>query len=109
MGIEPETLAPSRDSTASRSIFDAFLRGNNALSAGIPGTGLGLAIVREIVEQSAGRIGVRSVPGQGSTFIVVLPTPQAPMRRDAVKDTRSSVVVLSAQRQPIVSAAEPRA
>lgn len=37
------------------------------------GTGLGLAIVRTVVQSHGGEIGVRSSPGQGSVFEVVLP------------------------------------
>ena len=37
------------------------------------GTGLGLALTRSIVEAQGGRVGVRSVPGQGSTFFASLP------------------------------------
>jgi two-component system sensor histidine kinase HydH len=37
------------------------------------GTGLGLAIVHKIIEAHQGRIQVRSTPGAGTTFIVVLP------------------------------------
>jgi signal transduction histidine kinase len=37
------------------------------------GTGLGLAIVQKIMEAHRGRIEVESVPGQGTTFRLVLP------------------------------------
>jgi len=38
-----------------------------------PGTGLGLALTRRLVEAQGGRVGVRSVLGQGSTFHAILP------------------------------------
>jgi len=60
--------------TSSRgSLFDAFRRGNNALSAGIAGTGLGLAIVHEVVEKCGGKIDVASQPGRGTSFTLILP------------------------------------
>jgi len=37
------------------------------------GTGLGLALTKRIVEAQGGKVGVRSTPGQGSTFFAILP------------------------------------
>ena len=44
------------------------------------GTALGLSTVYAIVEQCGGRIGFRSAPDQGTTFVVYLPASQAPAR-----------------------------
>lgn len=52
-------------------LFETFHRGRNVNH--IAGAGLGLAIVRKSVELHGGRIAVRSVPREGSTFTVVIP------------------------------------
>ncbi|MBU0617721.1 MAG: HAMP domain-containing histidine kinase, partial [Planctomycetes bacterium] len=49
IGISPDILTSKDGTPAHAPVFDAFRRGTNALTAGIPGTGLGLSIVREIV------------------------------------------------------------
>jgi len=52
-------------------IFDPFVQGPEAVSAGA--AGLGLAIVRDIVQAHAGRIHVESEVGRGSRFVLELP------------------------------------
>ncbi len=57
-------------------VFEKFYRVRNDETADIGGTGLGLSIVRSVVEKHGGRVWVESKPGEGSTFIVLLPTQQ---------------------------------
>lgn len=97
MGIEPDALKAVDGEPGHEAIFDAFRRGSNALAAGVPGTGLGLSIVREVVEQSRGRIRVRSRPGEGSEFSVYFPTRGMPASDEPrVRSTRASQVVIEA-------------
>ena len=65
-------------------IFDKFYQADNQAQAATKGTGLGLAIAREIVEAHGGQITVESRVGDGTTFVVTLPTeaPGARRRRE---------------------------
>jgi signal transduction histidine kinase len=54
-------------------LFERFFRTEGALSRQIPGTGLGLYITKAIVDAHGGTVEVASVPGEGSTFSVLLP------------------------------------
>lgn len=54
-------------------IFEPFYRAPDVIAARIQGAGLGLSLVQRIIEAHGGRIVVRSQPGHGSQFTVVLP------------------------------------
>ena len=62
-------------------IFDKFYQADNQAQAATKGTGLGLAIAKEIVEAHGGQIEVESRVGEGTTFIVTLPTEPPGVRR----------------------------
>lgn len=74
-GIPPEDLDR---------IFDEFEQAGG--SAGRGGTGLGLAISRRLAELLGGGLRVESEVGQGSTFILTLPTRWMPHRSEQADD-----------------------
>lgn len=63
-GIPPECI---------ERIFDRFYRGDKSRARKSGGYGLGLSIAKAIVEQHGGKIYVRSVPNENTTFFVELP------------------------------------
>ncbi|MEF2967490.1 ATP-binding protein [Paenibacillus sp. M1] len=63
-GIAPEHLPH---------VFERFYRSDAARTRKQGGAGLGLAISQSIIEAHAGRIEVRSKPGEGAIFEVTLP------------------------------------
>jgi signal transduction histidine kinase len=54
-------------------LFERFYRVDPSRSRERGGSGLGLAIVKHLVESMDGSVRVVSAPGEGATFIVVLP------------------------------------
>ncbi len=59
VGIDPDKL---------KVIFAPFTQADASITRHFGGTGLGLAICAKLVHAMGGEIGVRSTPGQGSTF-----------------------------------------
>jgi len=61
---------PSEEQTK---IFQKFYQIESHFTGQVQGMGLGLALVKRVVEEHGGTVQVRSVLGQGSTFIIQLP------------------------------------
>jgi two-component system phosphate regulon sensor histidine kinase PhoR len=55
-------------------IFERFYVVDKGRSRKLGGTGLGLAIVKHIAQVHGGYVTVKSIPGQGSTFTIHLPS-----------------------------------
>jgi len=64
IGISPEAAAH---------VFERFYRADHARSREQGGFGLGLSIVKWIAESHKGSVEMKSQPGEGSTFTVLLP------------------------------------
>ena len=73
-------------------IFERFWRADLARSrtGDRPGSGLGLAITKWIAEAHGGSIAVKSRPGRGTTFTVVLPRVEGPEPASGRQDFRTS-------------------
>jgi len=64
-GIPPEELPY---------VWERFYRGESARAEDSRGAGLGLALVKELTEAMGGTVEVKSILGEGSCFVVKLPT-----------------------------------
>jgi len=82
-GIPPESLGK---------LFTPFER-LDAAQAGFEGTGLGLALSRNLITSMGGTLDVQSLPGQGSTFWIDLPTTE-PARVTANLDEDADLLAI---------------
>jgi signal transduction histidine kinase/DNA-binding response OmpR family regulator/HPt (histidine-containing phosphotransfer) domain-containing protein/HAMP domain-containing protein len=79
MGMTPEQSAK---------LFQPFTQADMSTTRKHGGTGLGLTICRRLVELMGGRIGLQSVPGEGTTFHFTLPFGIAPLKAGQVVPER---------------------
>jgi two-component system sensor histidine kinase BarA len=80
-GIEPDMQTV---------IFEKFRQIDGSVTRQHSGSGLGLAISKELIALLGGTIGIRSVPGAGATFWVLIPQKIQP----SVQDVRGRISLI---------------
>jgi PAS domain S-box-containing protein len=71
-------------------IFERFSRIESAKARSYEGTGIGLALVKELVGLQGGHIKVKSEPGKGTTFTVIVPKGKSRLRGKQVYEFKEA-------------------
>ena len=79
------------------SVFENFQQASSGTSRLFGGTGLGLAIVKQLVEGQGGKINVKSVVNEGSTFSFTLPF----TKTSVTVDNHQEIVTLETEMKDI--------
>ncbi len=87
--FEVEDTGPGIEADELHKIFEPFIQTKTGQQAQ-KGTGLGLAISQQFVQLMEGEIGIRSIPGQGTTVTVILPVQPIPETKVLTKERRVS-------------------
>lgn len=73
LGVEVTDKGIGIPRSEQQKIFEKFHRVGTALVHNTKGSGLGLTLVKHIVEAHQGQVRVKSTPGEGSSFTLLLP------------------------------------
>jgi len=76
--FEVTDTGPGIPSDMQSRLFQRFSQVDASTTRTFGGTGLGLAICKGLAEAMGGKVGVLSMPGEGSCFWVEIPSPLAP-------------------------------
>ncbi len=70
-------------------LFTAFEQGDVSSTRKFGGTGLGLAITRQLAQSMGGDVTVKSAPGEGATFTLIVAAPIADAPQASTSETSS--------------------
>jgi signal transduction histidine kinase len=82
---------PGIDAEKHEVIFEKFRQIDGSVTREHSGTGLGLSIAKELTVLLGGTIGVRSEPGRGAAFWIILPL----KTQSGERDVREKIVTSS--------------